>query len=201
MLNLSMNEVMVVAGLTGISVILLTTPVPKRKDPIIEAMKLEAKKLQEDQREIFHAMEKSFEKVLKTDLQRGVLNEREIQNAIDGIVEYLRRKGVGEWWELPVFDPPIQARIVAYIYARLGRDGRIELRKIPSASGLSSIFEGRALAQEGKSGICATDITIGESVSYHLGCDEDGNAISVYDESAEVVKKFYENWNRRRDQI
>jgi hypothetical protein len=57
------------------------------------------------------------------------------------------------------------------------------------------------LRQKGKSGICAADMTIGESVSYHLGCDEHGNAMAVYDESAEVVKKFYENWNRRSDQI
>jgi hypothetical protein len=85
-------------------------------------------------------------------LQRGVLDEREIQNAIDGIVEYLRRKGPGEWWQIPIFELPFQARIVLYVVARLRREGRIQLRQIRSASGLSFIYEGRALAGECEGG-------------------------------------------------
>lgn len=35
-------------------------------------------------------------------------------------------------------------------------------------------------------------VTIGKSVSWHLGADKDGNAVRIYDEDDETVKKFYE---------
>jgi hypothetical protein len=35
-------------------------------------------------------------------------------------------------------------------------------------------------------------VTIGQSVSWHLGSDKDGNAVGIYDEDEETVKKFYE---------
>lgn len=38
--------------------------------------------------------------------------------------------------------------------------------------------------------------TIGESVSWHLTSDKDGNAVMVYEEDDEFVKNFYSNWNK-----
>jgi hypothetical protein len=32
---------------------------------------------------------------------------------------------------------------------------------------------------------------IGESVSWHLGADKDGNAVRIYEEDDETVRKFY----------
>lgn len=42
----------------------------------------------------------------------------------------------------------------------------------------------------------AEDVTIGESVSWHLGSDKDGNAVAIYEEDEETVKKFYESHAR-----
>jgi hypothetical protein len=42
--------------------------------------------------------------------------------------------------------------------------------------------------------------TIGESVSWHLGSDENGNAIAIYEEDEATVKKFYENWGNSSEQ-
>lgn len=39
--------------------------------------------------------------------------------------------------------------------------------------------------------IRAEDVTIGESVSWHLGADKDGNAVAIYHEDDETVRKFY----------
>lgn len=39
-------------------------------------------------------------------------------------------------------------------------------------------------------------VTIGESVSWHIGADKDGNAVAIYDEDEETVRRFYEKWNR-----
>jgi hypothetical protein len=44
--------------------------------------------------------------------------------------------------------------------------------------------------------IRAEDVVIGESVSWHLGADKDGNAVAIYDEDEETVKKFYEGHAR-----
>lgn len=44
--------------------------------------------------------------------------------------------------------------------------------------------------------IRAEDVVIGESVSWHLGSDKDGNAVAIYEEDEETVKKFYESHAR-----
>lgn len=38
--------------------------------------------------------------------------------------------------------------------------------------------------------------TIGSSVTWHLGSNERGNAIRIYEENEETVRKFYENWSK-----
>jgi hypothetical protein len=42
--------------------------------------------------------------------------------------------------------------------------------------------------------IRAEDITIGDSVNWHLVADKHGNAIAVYEEDKETVRRFYKDW-------
>lgn len=45
----------------------------------------------------------------------------------------------------------------------------------------------------------AVQAYIGESVSYHIGADKDGNAIAIYEQDEDTVNKFYETWNRENN--